>query len=230
VCIFAILPATLLVWWLESATTSLPAIAEKLTYLLAAGLSLLALSLWNEDYSGSFGLEGLMRSQMAEEIAKLSPQDIAPEAIEKLNSFMEVTFFIPAACGWIWVFILVFYMVMAKKIALKIGGKLKPVNAGYSYSSTNLLGLIAISGIAIAIGSDQAAYLGKILFIIFLLPYFIIGMVRLHFGSAAWQGRGFLLFAIYFIMALALWPMLLVSISEVARQCIRLAQPLKEKD
>lgn len=228
--LFAIIPAALIVRWNSSPRSSLISVSQRLTYLYAAGISAMALFVWGDEYNGFRGLEGLLRSQMTEDMKSLTPADMPPDIIERINNFMDMTFIIPAACGWIWLFIIILHMAIASKLARRINPAMssyQPLGLGNDF--TTLLGLLALSALAVAIGSPEAAYLGKILFIIFLLPYFIIGMVRLHFLSLAWQWRQFWLFIIYITLASAMWPMLMVAISEVARQCFKLAVPDKDK-
>lgn len=61
-----------------------------------------------------------------------------------------------------------------------------------------LLELVAICALAGFIAGPELQFLGNSLFLILMLPYFLVGIAWVHVASKEWPNRGFLLFFMYF--------------------------------
>ena len=195
---------------------SLYRILEVLTFIAAIGVVGYALY-----FSASGGLEAHLQAQITESIDVFNTQEealIDPQAEGVLRS---MAFLLPAGNVWMWMMMVWLHVALSFWFSSKISSPMRPsLRLDAAQPSTTLLGLIALSGVAALFGSPSLAFLGEVLFIIFLLPYFLAGIVLLHEKSRDWPGRGVALFVIYFTIAMFLWPVFVIACVALIRHAM----------
>jgi hypothetical protein len=194
-------------------------VLELLTGFAASMVALIGFLSWEGE-----GLEGLLREQVTGAITQLtqsSPEGITPEMFAPL---LEWSFLIPAVGVWMWLLLLWWHLRMAHPLAIRF--QQKPARPQLSWMegspSPQLLGWLGLCLFAALAGGTKIAFIGTILSIIFLLPYFITGMVFAHHKTQGWQHRSAALGALYGFIGIFLWPVGLVAAMAVFRHCLEL--------
>lgn len=193
---------------------------EVLVYIAAAIMTFYAFSF----RGGEQGLEAALKQQIDNSIAYFNQQEggmVDPRAAQMVRN---LAFLLPSGNVWMWVAMVMVHAWAGFWLAGRLGTRLR---AAFRLEEEpgpglTLLGLLFLSGIAAFAGGAELAFLGKVMFIIFLLPYFVAGIRLVHQKTRAWPGRGMVLAALYFSMLLLLWPVLAVAMVAVVRQTMAL--------
>ncbi len=213
--VFIALPACFLVSRLTSYTVdestgrvlwypTLRALSELV--LIAAGLFMFFAISTSYEYSNS--LLGLLKAKLTFEVT-----DIDPAAADELRTLTsEYGFVLLALMVWVWVLAAWAMAVLVNNALIMKGQALR---RSMALTFTDISGwvptLLALSaGLALA-GEGNDNWTGKTLFLIFLLPYFLGGMARVHAMSHHWHMRGIWLFLIYVILIFVFWAVALVA-------------------
>ncbi len=88
---------------------------------------------------------------------------------------------------------------------------------------------LIISGLLGFFVTYETAYIMQTVFLLFLLPYFLLGVALMHEKSQGWEGRRFWLGMIYLLMLLSHWPAVLLSGWGVFRHISRLSAMMEDR-
>lgn len=159
-------------------------------------------------YENKNSLQDILRSSLTFDIKDLDPA-VAGEMRTLTNEF---GFVLLAGMAWIWV-LAAWGMAIAVNNALVLKGH--ALRGAIRLTPAGISGwvplLLAVSASLAIMGEDNDNWTGKTLFLIFLLPYFLSGMARIHFMSHHWQMRHLWLFLIYVILIFVFWAVALVA-------------------
>lgn len=137
---------------------------------------------------------------------------VGPQVAAELKAMMmRLSFLWLGLSGWIW--LALFYahgwwmhrVLFARGLAMRPEFSLQPF-----MPPTALLVAIAIAALATIIGSPAMQNAGKVGCIVMLFPYFLAGMAQIHVFTRQWSNRIILIFIIYFLMFLFIWPIVAV--------------------
>jgi hypothetical protein len=159
-------------------------------------------------YGQKQNLQALLSASFALDLSTLEPD--AEALMRKLIG--EWSFFLFAAVGWMWVLVtwllalMVNRMLVIRASALRTDISLAP--RGIPRWLPALLTLCA--GLAL-LGQGNDGFVGKVVFLILLLPYFLSGMAMIHAMSRLWRPRVLWLFLIYIILIFQVWTAIFVA-------------------
>lgn len=213
--VFTVLPACFLVHRLTSYTVNavtgrilwypvLRALSE-LT-LIAAGIFMFFAISVSYEYNNS--LLGLLKAKLTFDV-----KDVDPATADELRTLTsEYGFALLALMAWMWV-LAAWLMAVMTNNALVIKGQALRRNMILTFTDISgwVPALLAMSAALALVGEGNDNWTGKTLFLIFLLPYFLGGMARIHAMSHHWHMRGIWLFLIYVVLIFLFWVVALVA-------------------
>ncbi len=167
-------------------------------------------------YSGTEGgLQGLIASTVRQGFADASPNVQA--AVELAAGRLQ--FLVVAVSAWWWILLLYAHAWLAHWALARGRQNVRPslVLAPF-HLPIFWLGALVLAALLSLVPSETGAFLGRILFITFLLPYFLLGISILHSHVKAWPGGGVLLVLFYLIIFSQFWPALAVAGLGIWRQ------------
>lgn len=223
---FSAIPALIFIWrallWRldshgEKEWYPLLAIVNDLT--LYAGSILLLVALMFSGQEG--GLQGVMLRELAQIFETADPR----YGTMMKDIFTQWTFLILAFNAWVWVLMLYLMALLAHFILEGNQRTIRP-HLMLAYCTPPLWLLMALAGSAVLslLPGSTAGFIGKTLFTLLLLPYFLAGIALLNTTSQAWPGRTVWLAIIYIFTALSLWPVLFFAAWGVLKQCLNLSK------
>lgn len=175
----------------------------ELTLLVGMAIFLLSI-LVSHQYDGGM-------QEMLNRVLAIDNSALEPELAEILGKLLgEYSFVIFAVMGWMWVLTFWITAYWSHNLLVRQGKALRPELqiSPRGVPSWVLLALV-ISAVLVLIGGVNDVYIGKVLFLIFLLPYFLAGMGAIHSMSRVWQPRKLWLFCIYIILVFIFWTLLI---------------------
>lgn len=128
--------------------------------------------------------------------------------MEQARQLLEKAPFIVFALA-AWIQILMFYAIAVFSNYMLTGwGKEQRDNLRLTpfMPSALVLGAMLLAGLISFSSSVPVQTAGKTAFIILLLPYFLVGVARMHARAAAWQNANLWLTIIYLLTVLVFWP------------------------
>lgn len=185
------------------------------------GLFLAVMALF---YAGrGAGLEQALGGYVSQAIA-----DSPPEYAEVLAPLAGPLAFLVLPVGiWMWVLLLYAHGWIAHRLLVKKGRATRPDFGIAVFEMPGwTLFFLAVSALAAVIGSPGMAFIGKAVLMSLMLPYFLLGIARLHEISRPWPNRRFFLFFVYLLLLTQLWPVLLVALAGLFYHIKRLSARL----
>lgn len=174
--------------------------------LIAAGLFMFFAISVSYEYKNS--LLDLLKARLTFEAT-----DVDPTAADELRTLTaEYGFVLLALMAWVWVLASWLMGIMVNN-ALVMKGQALRRNMGLTFTDISgwVPALLAVSAALALVGEGNDNWTGKSLFLIFLLPYFLAGMARIHAMSHHWHMRQLWLFLIYVILIFLFWVVALVA-------------------
>ena len=179
---------------------------------LAAAFSfgLLVLCLYYADGKG--GLAALLTVRIHEATLMLAA-DVNEQTLASLQTAAEhYSFLVVALFAWMWSACLYLH---GWAVCHELARQKKPARPDMmvtAFPPPNwMISLLLLAALASVIGSPSLAFWGKASMVALLLPYFLLGLALIHEQTKKMQNRGVMLFFMYLLMAVLLWPVLLVS-------------------
>lgn len=169
-----------------------------------------------------YGLEGIAIQTVMEIYLTLT------DTIPPVEEASLIALFVPGIAAWLWVLTFLAYAKISHWLIRRTPGLLRPtLQMDGTPPSLALLVLTSVSGLITMVGSPQITFIGKILFIICLLPYFLDGMFRVHqkirqmaTPENQWVS-GATLVGLYGMLFLFVLPMvMMIALGSLIRQCL----------
>lgn len=131
-------------------------------------------------------------------------------------------FLVVGASAWWWMLLVYVHAVLALWLVRLREPVTAPVNLGLRPFTLplGLLGVLFVCAGGSFVTDANLAFGAKVLFIILLFPYFLLGVSEVHQRVHAWPHRGIVLFLLYFFTLSQGWPALVLA-------CIGVFQQLK---
>ncbi len=134
----------------------------------------------------------------------------ANPAVERMFATLERVF--PFLVVTWWIVIVVANGVAAQKFLVRTGHAMRP---SPDLTATALPGwmfpaVVAAAAVAL-VGSGWLGFMATNIALILCVPYFLTGLAVLHAISARWNGRTAILIAVYLLLLLFGWPLLVVT-------------------
>lgn len=174
--------------------------------LIAAALFMFFAIMASYEHKNS--LQDILRNSLTFEV-----KDLDPAVADEMRTLtQDFSFVLLAGMAWIWVLAAWFMAVMVNNALVMKRQALRPQ---IGLTPEGIIGwvpaLLAVSAALALAGEGNDNWVGKSLFLIFLLPYFLSGMARIHAMSHYWQMRHLWLFLIYVILIFLFWTVALVA-------------------
>ena len=180
-------------------------------YLLAV-LSGMALGvfavLWLYFAAVDGGLEAasyrFLRNMMSSFVAMGTPEQL-DRAARSLSRYF------PGAAFASWQFMVIVNGLLAQGVLARFGRNLRPGSPFTALDLPRWPAFAFAACVVLALFSGQAGGFGRNGAIILCVPFFFVGLSVIHSISVGWRGRPFLLTALYLLLLLARWPVLVVT-------------------
>lgn len=160
-------------------------------------------------YYGEGGLSVLLE----EHIAKTFSEEAMPNLQPNMQALItEWGFALIAASAWMWVALLYVHALIAS-IILQAQGKQPRPSLGitpFTLPKWLLLLQAALSMLSF-MGDPEIAFMAKILFLILIMPYFLLGISIVHESIRQLPSRGLLLTLLYLTVVILFWPAFIVA-------------------
>jgi hypothetical protein len=139
-------------------------------------------------------------------------KNLDPEMQHIMKRLMgEWSFLVFALSGWIWVLLLYGLALMAQSAVAARGMALRPSLALTLNGLPMWLPvLLVFSVLLVAFGRGGDRFSGEVVSLLLLLPYFLNGLLWVHYSSQDWKARALWLSALYAGLFIFAWPGLLV--------------------
>lgn len=181
---------------------------------LLAGLTLygvvafvgLALTLGSGDQGLEAGVSALLEG-FRQALADAGQENPATERI--LAILKRV---IPSlAVGW-WIIIMTVNAALAQKILVRIGHALRPSpDLTATLPPAWLLAMAVAAAVVALVGSGWPGFVATNVALILSVPYLLTGLAVIHAISSRWNGRVAILIAVYLLLLLFGWPLIVVA-------------------
>lgn len=113
--------------------------------------------------------------------------------------------------GW-WIIIMAVNAVLAQKILVRVGHALRPSPDLAATSPPAWLLAVAVAATAVAlVGSGWPGFVATNVALILCVPYLLTGLAVIHAVSGRWNGRLAILIAMYLLLVLFGWPLVVVT-------------------
>lgn len=115
------------------------------------------------------------------------------------------------AVGW-WIIIMAVNAVVAQKILARMGRTLRPSPDLTTTLPPAWLLVVAVAAAVVAlVGSGWPGFVATNVALILCVPYLLTGLAVIHAISGRWNGRLVILIAIYLLLILFGWPLIVVA-------------------
>lgn len=169
-------------------------------------------------FSGSGGIRAALTESINSEFALGNADPQVAMALSSLGQ--DWAFFFIGASAWWWVLLLYAHAAMANWVLKNAGQAIRPSLALATFDLPAwLLAALAGMGLLSILGDGELAFAASVLLIIFLLPYFLLGISLVHQRLQNWPSRTLALFVLYFFIFSQLWPALIIAGIGLWRQC-----------
>jgi len=158
------------------------------------------------------GLPGMMAPRISSAFSLISSEfdQHASEAIQAAAP--GLAFLIFAVSAWMWGGCLYLHAWIVNRELQRQKIAIRPhMHVGAFPPPNWMISLLLITAVASLIGGASLAFWGKASLLMLLFPYFLLGIALLHIQTKKMEHRALLLFFIYFLIAILLWPVLLVA-------------------
>jgi len=165
-------------------------------------------------YSSSEGGLPAILGPWLDTAAERFSSEMSSEEVQILKETLhKLSFLFFSLSAWIWALCLYVHAWVTQRELIRQKHPTRPHMSIDVLPPPNwMISLIIIAALASLIGSPSLAFWGQTSLIIYMLPYFMLGMALLHLRLKKSRFRVSLLFFIYFLLASALWPALFVGI------------------
>jgi hypothetical protein len=152
------------------------------------------------------GTESL-QSRLGHELAGTVPPG-PPEFVLYAHQFInDYSFLILATFCWVWVLLFYGLAVAANRLLNAYHRALRPSLAlSWRGLPVWLLGLLSITALLALFGTGNDRYCAHTLFLVLLLPYFLVGLARIHAYTLGRSYRNLWLTLLYMLTFLLIWP------------------------
>jgi len=124
----------------------------------------------------------------------------------------SLSFLIFAVSAWMWGLCLYLHAWVTNRELMRQNKNLRPNLAVDPLPPPNwMISLLIISAIATILGSPALAFWGKTSLVVLLFPYFLFAMALIHTRTRNSNNRTSILFFLYFLLGIVIWPILLVA-------------------
>jgi hypothetical protein len=175
-----------------------------LTLYAAGALVALALVWGPENLQSSVSeyVDGFRR--MMTEAARGSPaMDRMMAGLKRVMPFLVV--------AW-WIVIMAVNGVLAQRFLVRTGHALRPSPDLTTTTPPGWLLSVAVAAAAAAlVGSGWIGFVATNVALVLCVPYFLTGLAVVHAISVRWNGRKAILFALYLLLVLFGWPLVVVT-------------------
>jgi hypothetical protein len=113
--------------------------------------------------------------------------------------------------GW-WIIVMAVNAVVAQKILARMGQAFRPSPDLATTSPPVWLLAVAVAAAAVAlVGSGWPGFVATNVALILCVPYLLTGLAVIHAISGRWNGRAAILIAVYLLLLLFGWPLIVVA-------------------
>jgi len=118
---------------------------------------------------------------------------------------------VPAsAAGW-WMIMITVNGLFAQSILSHFNRNLRPTPPLAEFDPPRLLMVVAGASLLLALLPDAVGFGAGTLAVIFLVPYFFVGLAVVHTFAVSWPARQLFLFLFYLLLVLLGWPVIAVA-------------------
>ena len=187
--------------------------------LLALGYLVIAMALFANQ---SGGLQGAISAYLATLFGDL--QGLAPDIRD--TAIQATALYFPGIALVSWLIMIIVNCILAQKLVAQRGQNLRPTPA-YSMIEAPIWPLaVVVVGVLLTFLGGQAMFIGLNLVIVSGIPYILNGYGLLHAASRNWPLRRLVLFVIYLISAMQLWPIAGFGLLGIAETRLRLRKQM----
>ncbi len=172
--------------------------------------TLLAITLYFSGTEG--GLPGLIAPRITAALSMLS-NELSRDTSDALDALApSLSFFVFSVSAWMWGLCLYLHGWVTNRELIRQTIAVRPDMTIVNLPPPNwMITLLLIAAFASLAGSTSLAFWGKSSIIILLFPYFLLGLSLVHTQVRLFEYRFLLLFLLYFLLALLLWPVLIIA-------------------
>lgn len=173
-------------------------------------------------YAPEGGLEALFREGLNEAFSVQDPV-LQKELLDIMDKALPL---LPAALIWWWVLVFYAHAALAQLIERRLHSFARASFALEPFVMQGwMLPLLAASAALSLFWEGEASFTLEVLSLIFLLPYFLLGISIIHQFTRSWPNRLAVLGALYLLMVFTVWPAAVIATLGIWRQCSGLGKP-----
>ena len=128
-----------------------------------------------------------------------------------LPTAADLTVLLPSSLATGWVIMMTLNLLLAQGVLARLNINRRPALSLIDMELPTVLLAAAALAIILAAFPDVLGYIGQTLMVIFLVPYFFLGLALVHTWTRPWPARHFLLFMFYLLLLLIGWLIILVT-------------------
>lgn len=173
--------------------------------MYAAGAFLVLALAWGPENleTGISGYIDGFRQMLAEAARDSAAMDRMVAGLKRVLPFLVVT--------W-WIILMAVNATLAQKILVRTGHALRPSPDLTTTAPPGWILSAAVAAAAVAlVGSGWIGFVATNIALILCVPYFLTGLAVIHAISVRWNGRKAILFALYLLLFLFGWPLIVVT-------------------
>jgi hypothetical protein len=167
------------------------------------------------------GMLGVIQRNIGMGLADMMAQRGSSNALEEVAE--SIAYVLPGLSGAWWLIILLANLAIAQRLLSRWKRQQRPDLALTRMALPRLL-LVCLA-IAVVLGladSGDLGFVGWSLGMIFIVPYFFVGMVCMHYLSRGWPPGPFVMIGVYLVLIMRGWPALLAAVLGIAEHWIKL--------
>lgn len=153
------------------------------------------------------GLHGEIGRLLSVTLGRLTPMsgDIPAEAVVAWAAAVPAS-----AAGW-WMIMITVNGLLAQGALSHFNRNLRPTPALVEFNLALPLMVVAGASLLLALLPNAVGFAARTLAVIFLVPYFFLGLATVHTFAVSWPARQLFLFLFYLLLLLLGWPVIAVA-------------------
>jgi hypothetical protein len=167
------------------------------------------------------GMLGAIQDKIGLGLAAMTQAGSDPEEVAAFAA--SVAYVVPGFGAAWWLIILLANLAIAQALLTRWGRHQRPaLGLARMQLPRWLVVLFALSLAVGLLAEGDLEFLGWTLSMVFVVPFFFVGMVCIHLLCRGWTPGPFVLIGIYLVLILRGWPALLAAVLGIAEQWIKL--------
>ena len=153
------------------------------------------------------GLHGEIGRLLSVTLGRFTPMtgEVSAEAVAAWAAAVPAS-----AAGW-WMIMITVNGLLAQGALSRFNRNMRPMPSLADFDLPRPLMLAAGASLLLALLPDAVGFIARTLAVIFLVPYFFLGLAVVHTFAASWPARQLLLILFYLFLLLLGWPVIAVA-------------------